>query len=79
MKNWLKSAFMQWVCRSANPLVILGPIEKETPALHKAGVSFSIVPRVLFKLFGLLKGSALEVSISLVEDLDPVTGNLGYK
>ena len=57
----------------------LGPIEKETPALYKAGVSFSIGPRLLFKLFGLLKGSALEVSISLVEDLDPVTGNLGYK
>ena len=57
----------------------LSPIEKETPALYKAGVSFSIGLRLLFKLFGLLKGSALEVSISLVEDLDPVTGNLGYK
>ena len=79
MKNWLKSAFMQWACKSANPLVILSPIEQETPALYKAGVSFSIGLRLLFKLFGLLKGSALEVSISLVEDLDPVTGNLGYK
>ena len=33
---------MQWVCRSANPLVIPSPIAKETPALYKAGVSFAI-------------------------------------
>ncbi len=78
MKSWLKSAFTQWVCRSANLAVLLHSIKERPQPYTRLGSLFYRM-KFPFKLFGLLKGSALEVSISLVEDLNPVTGNLGYK
>ena len=78
MKSWLKSAFTQWVCRSANLAVLLHSIKERPQPYTRLGSLFYRM-KFPFKLFGLLQCSTLEVGISLVEDLDPVTGNLRYK